>query len=185
VGGKERPRGPLRSGAPVRLQHSVRPACGLRLSAAGLAGSAAHPPLRGRPRKRRRIRAVRRRVEYHRKSIAAQRPNRNGTLAQNDASRTSCARACGPAGVRPGVCKSTCGSAQKRRTLKERVSSGNECDLRKSRSFSTLPIVTRRDKTTGLVRAAHRAGRPEGSAKRADSSRHAPLRSPQLIATNH
>jgi hypothetical protein len=30
----------------------------LRLSAAGLAGSAAHPPLRGRPQTRRRIRAV-------------------------------------------------------------------------------------------------------------------------------
>ena len=49
MGGKERPRGPPRSGAPVRLQQSERPACGLRLSAVGLAGSTAHPPLRGRP----------------------------------------------------------------------------------------------------------------------------------------
>lgn len=41
-------------------------------------------------------------VECYCEKFAAQRPNRNGTLARCDASRTSCARACGPAGVRPG-----------------------------------------------------------------------------------
>jgi hypothetical protein len=32
--------------------------------------------------------------------------------------------------------------------------------------FGSLPIVTRRAKTTGLVRTAHRAGCPEGSVDR-------------------
>lgn len=41
-------------------------------------------------------------VENHWNHPAAQRPNRNGTLARCDASRTPCARACGPAGVRQG-----------------------------------------------------------------------------------
>jgi hypothetical protein len=50
-------------------------------------------------------------------------------------------------------------------------SAGQSASLETPAHFATLPIVTRRAKTTGLVRAAHRAGRPKGSANMAVSSR--------------
>ena len=42
-------------------------------------------------------------------------------------------------------------------------SAGQSATLENPAHFLTLPIVTRRAKTTGLVRAANRAGRPKGS----------------------
>ena len=81
----------------------------------------------------------------------------DGTLAWRDAYGW-CARAIArqrPSGKERR--KSASGSVKKRRTLKER--SGKECDLQKSRTFFALMIVTGTDKTTGLVRAADRAGR--------------------------
>ena len=42
-------------------------------------------------------------------------------------------------------------------------SAGKNATLENLAHFPALPIVTRRAKTTGLVRAAHRAGCPQGS----------------------
>jgi hypothetical protein len=42
---------------------------------------------------------------------------------------------------------------------------GQSATLEYPAHFTALPIVTRRAKTTGLVRAANRAGRPKGSGK--------------------
>jgi len=86
---------------------------------------------------------------------AAQRPNKNGTLALRDADgrcggkqsddqavaptalrrQSKRTRVRRPHGKEGG--KSASGSAQKRCTLRER--SGKECDLRKSRSFIYAP----------------------------------------------
>lgn len=121
MGGKERPRGPPRSGAPVRLQQSERPACGLRLSAAGLAGSAAHPPLRGRPQKRRRIRAVQN--QWNIIEGISPRSGRTRTAPLHGATPAGCP-APGPVGQRASGKergKSASGSAKRPRTLKERA----------------------------------------------------------------
>ncbi len=46
-------------------------------------------------------------------------------------------------------------------------SAGQSASLENPAHLPTLPIVTRRAKTTGLVRAANRAGRLKGSANHA------------------
>ena len=96
--------------------------------------------------------------------LAATRHN-NGTLAQNDASRTPCARTCGPAGVRQGEWQECQRVSQETPHPQGARSAGKSATLKLPAHHPTLPIVTRRPKTTGLVRAARRAGCPKGSAK--------------------
>ena len=71
------------------------------------------------------------------KEIAAQRPNNSGTLAQMTPAGRLVPGPVGQRGAGKERGKSASGSAKKRRTLKERVSSGKECALGKSGSFST------------------------------------------------
>ena len=128
---------------PFRVFHFVT-ALQVRLITAGLAGSAAHPPLRGRPPTRRRVRAVTSQCNIIARTLPQSGQTRNGTLARCDAdgrcggkqsddqavapkalrrqSKRTCVRC--PPGKERG--KSASGSAQKRRTLKER--NGKECD---------------------------------------------------------
>ena len=95
-------------------------------------------------------------VEYHCNNIAAQRPNKNGTLARRDDDgrcggkqsddqavaptaqrcQSKRMRARRPHGKERG--KSASGSAQKRRTLRS-AQRGTECDFGKSRSLSHAP----------------------------------------------
>ena len=110
----------------------------MRLSAAGLAGSAAHPPLRGRPQTRRRTCAVRDQSKIIERISPRSGRTGNGTLARRDADGW-CARAFvrqRPSGQERG--KSACGSAQKRRTLRS-AQRGTECVFGKSRSSSHAP----------------------------------------------
>ena len=119
-------------------------------------------------------------VEYHCKTVAAQRPNKKGTLARRDADgrcggEQSKDKAVAPSAQRrqskrtrvrrpPGKerGKSASGSAQKRRTLRS-AQRGTECDVEKSRSSSPAP--DRHPNGPGLqARSAQadRAGRPIG-----------------------
>ena len=110
----------------------------MRLSAAGLAGSAAHPPLRGRPQTRRRVRAVSSQSNIIERTSPRSGRTRNGTLARCDADgrcggKQSDDQAVAPTALRrqskrirvrrpPGKerGKSASGSVQRLRTLKER-----------------------------------------------------------------
>lgn len=94
-------------------------------------------------------------VDHHCKNIAAQRPNKNGTLARRDAGWRRGGKQKRRQAAAPTVQqrqskrmrvrrphdkerrKCASGLANKRRTLNER--SGQECVLRKSRSFDTAP----------------------------------------------
>jgi hypothetical protein len=89
--------------------------------------------------------------------LAATRHN-NGTLAQNDASRMPCARACGPAGVRQGEWQERQRISQKNAAPSGARSAGKSATSEIPAHYLTLLIVTRRAKTTGLVRTANRAG---------------------------
>jgi hypothetical protein len=101
---------------------------------------------------------------------AAQRPNKNGTLARRDADgrcggkqsddqavaptalrrQSKRMRVSRPHGKERG--KSASGSARKHRTL--RSAAGKSASLDSPAHFHTLPIVTRGAKTTGLVRVS-------------------------------
>jgi hypothetical protein len=49
-------------------------------------------------------------------------------------------------------------------------SAGKSATLENPAHLPTLPIVTRRAKTTGLVRVANRAGCPKGSARNSEKA---------------
>jgi hypothetical protein len=85
--------------------------------------------------------------------LAATRQN-NGTLAQNDASRTSCARTCGPAGVRQGEWQERQRVSSKTPHPQGARSAGKSATLETPAHHPTLLTVTRRAKTTGLVRSS-------------------------------
>ncbi len=92
-----------------------------------------------------------------------QRGTGNGTLARCDACRTPCARACGPAGVRTVERQECQRVSSKCRTL--RSEAGKSATLKSPAHVLMLLIVTGTAKTSGLVRAAHRAARPKGQPK--------------------
>jgi hypothetical protein len=54
-------------------------------------------------------------------------------------------------------------AGQPKNTAPSRSAAGKSASSEIPAHFPSLPIVTRRAKTTGLVSAAHRAGRPKGS----------------------
>jgi hypothetical protein len=86
-----------------------------------------------------------------------------GTLAQNDASRTFCARTCGPAGVRQGEWQERQRVSSKTPRHQERDSSGTERVLQPSRSLSLAP--DRHPNGPGLqarFAPADRPGCPQG-----------------------
>ena len=130
------------------------PPCGLRLSAPGLAGRAAHPPLRGRPQTRRRVRAVRNQSKIIAKSSPRSGRTQRGTLA----GATPAGRpAPGPVGQRASGQerdKSASGSAQRGRTLRS-AKRGTECVPRKSRSLAAF----RQDRPSSLRQRSSPAGR--------------------------
>lgn len=112
------------------------PACGLRLSAAGLAGSAAHPPLRGRPQKRRRTRAVQKisriSLKEYRRAAAEQKRHPCTKRRQPDVLRAGLW-----ASGRPARREARAPVGQHKDSAPSRSAQrGKECDLRKSRSFS-------------------------------------------------
>lgn len=65
--------------------------------------------------------------------LAATRQN-NGTLAQNDASRTPCARTCGPAGVRQG-------EMQERRRVSQKTPHPQEREARDRVRPQIIPLI--------------------------------------------
>jgi hypothetical protein len=154
----------------------------LRLSAAGLAGSAAHPPLRGRPQTRRRVRAV-----TSQSNIIEDISPRSGqtrTAPLHGATQTGVWRkaerrpGCRANGAAPPVeakarpPPARQGERQECQRVRAKTphpqgarSAGKSASLENPAHSASLPIVTRRAKTTGLVRAAHRAGCPPGSAR--------------------
>ncbi len=98
---------------------------------------------------------------------AAMRQN-NGTLAQNDASRTPCARTCGPAGIRQGEWQErqrVSGSAQKHRALRSAIAAGQSASFNPPAHCPSLPISTRmgRDYRPGSSQRIERVAR-KGSA---------------------
>jgi hypothetical protein len=96
--------------------------------------------------------------------LAATRQN-NGTLAQNDASRMPCARACGPAGVRQGEWQERQRVSTKLGTLKER-------EARERVRPQTPPLIFPRSRSSpegprleAWFASVDRAGCPKGSAR--------------------
>ena len=138
------------------------------------AGRAAHPPLRDRPQQRRRKApsAVSRISLSKFCRVAAEQelhpcngaPPTGGVAASRAMTRLSRQRRC-------AASRSECASVARPARREARVPAGQPKDSAPSRSeagksaalnnpahFPTLPIVTRRAKTTGLVRVANRAG---------------------------
>jgi len=105
----------------------------LRLSAAGLAGSAAHPASL-EPENKAGASAPTLSIAYHRDHSAAKRPKESRHRCTARRRPVVCARKVRqrPPGKERG--KSASGSEQKSRTLKKR--SGKECVLKKPRSSS-------------------------------------------------
>lgn len=115
-------------------------------------------------------------VEDHRDYPAAQRPNKNGILARRDAAERCGGKQSDDKAVAPTALrrqskrrrvrrphgqergKSARGSAQKNAAPSGAHSAGQSASLENPAHSPTLPIVTRRAKTTGLVRVANRAG---------------------------
>ena len=136
----------------------------MRLSAAGLAGSAAHPPLRGRPQTRRRIRAVHHQSRGIERS--SPRSGRTRTAPLHGATPPDGVRAQLCASAHPARREARVPAGQNKNAAPSRSAAGKSATLKTPAPLPALPIVTRRAKTTGLVRAANRAGCRQAASNR-------------------
>lgn len=79
--------------------------------------------------------------------------------------RSAASRSESAAGARPARREASAPAGQPKDSAPSRSEAGKSATLENPDHLLALLIVTRRAKTTGLVRAAHRAGRPRGSAQ--------------------